>query len=61
MSIMLTGNSSLVDILRALCSMEMFLHSEFYADHPSIKYSYYFNQDLFQSIKNLPSVFFSDT
>lgn len=49
-SILLVCNSSLVDLLRAL---EMFLHAEFYADQPIYRYCFFFNREIFPSLKNI--------
>ena len=46
--------------LRALCCLELFLDSEFYADHQCFHYIYSFHRELFSSTKSLLSLSLSD-
>ena len=55
LSILLVGNSILVDKLRVMLSLELFLNSNFYASHPFIENLHNSNKHLFSKLK---SVFF---
>ena len=47
LSILLVGHNGLVDKLRVLCSLELYLNNEFYASHPFFEDTFQANKDLF--------------
>jgi len=59
-SILLVGNSTLADLLRALCCLELHLNPEFYLEHPCFKYTFSFHSEFFPSKKSLLSISMSD-
>ena len=53
LSIYLVGNSKLVNQLRVLVCLELFLNSNFYASHPSLQGTYNANTELFSDFQSL--------
>ena len=52
-SVYLIGHSGLVDKLRVLVCLELYLHSEFYASHPNFHYAFNFHRDLFAKLRSI--------
>jgi len=52
-SILLVGNSGLAEDLRTLCCLELFLHAEFYSNHPCLRYAFSFHRNLFSSFNSV--------
>lgn len=53
MSILLFGHNGLVDKLRLLCCLELYLNCDFYASHPFFESTFNANKDLFCNTRYL--------
>ena len=56
MSVYLVGNSKLSDKLRVLVCLELYLNSEYYANHPYLHETYLANTHLFSDFKSILSI-----